>query len=89
MRFSESLPNLNSQIEFVDITDHCAIHVSYPFSLKKLSKKTRKIRRFRYRPAGKTKILESVEKNCYFFPSDRVNDDVIHSVKILKQTIDE
>ena len=30
---SESLPNWNSQIEFVDIIDHCAIHVLHRSSL--------------------------------------------------------
>ena len=30
--------NLNSQIELVDINDHCAIHVPYRFSLLKPTK---------------------------------------------------
>ena len=54
---SKNLPNLTSQIEFVDTTDHCAIHVSYPFFLEKPFEKIRKTVPFLYNPAGNNKFL--------------------------------
>ena len=86
---SESLSNMNRQFDFGDITDDCALHVSYIFPSEKPTKKSRKPFPFHYHLDEKTKILESLEQ--WFpsvFPSDCANDDVNHFVRLLQQTND-
>ena len=87
---SKSLPNLKSQTEFVDITNQCAIHVFYLFSLGKPPNKAKKTFPFFCNPTENFNFSESMEQKLLsFFQSDCVNDDVNQLVIIFNQTIDE
>ena len=62
---TENLPILNSQIEFIDIDGHCAIHVSYIFSLAKPVKKTWKLCHFSETlPKTPFFLKKAMSRNC-------------------------
>ena len=61
----EKLSNLNSQFEIVDITNHCCVHVLFPFSLDKPNKKTETFFRFPTNPPKTLKFWHALNKIGY------------------------